>query len=399
MTFTLDWKSIRVLNRSQADGFQALCVQLAEAETPIRKDFNPKGSPDAGVECLTIFEDDSEWGWQSKFFDTLGSAQWSQIDESVKTALEKHPRLVKYLVCVPLNRSDPRIKGRKSAQEKWDDHVRKWKNWAAQLNMDVKFVWWGEHELLERLSQTKHIGRVFFWFGKRGFDLEWFDQRLREAIKVAGPRYTPEVHVTLPIAGQFEAFGRTEIFFNAIKARIKDIRSEIRRLKYIAEKPLNELVDSQISTFWDQANALLPYFSLIAPVPTGPLHFTELLCALEAAIQSCSLLQSELFNREMEYSHEKETRERGFHYANPYSERRYSIMSFLAILEDVREQIRYSVSLAEANVLIVTGRAGTGKTHLLCDLTTNRLKAGMPTLILLGQWFQGQTTLGRKWPT
>ena len=190
----LDWNAIRPLNGSRAEGFEELCAQLAREECPRDSRFERKGSPDAGVECCSVFADGSEWGWQAKYFKTVGDSQWSQLDESVKTALEKHPRLVRYFVCIPLNLPDGRKDGQKSARERWNEHVTKWSGWAAAHGMSVEFVYWGSHELLVRLQRPEHAGRVQLFFGVHAFDPQWFSARLSEAIKAAGPRYTPEVH-------------------------------------------------------------------------------------------------------------------------------------------------------------------------------------------------------------
>jgi len=45
--------------------------------------------------------------------------------------------------------------------------------------------------------------------------------------------------------------------------------------------------------------------------------------------------------------------------------------------------------------LLLTGRAGVGKTHLLCDLATRRTAAGLPTLLLLGEDFDARTLLSQ----
>ena len=96
---TLSWKGIRALNGSQNAGFEELCAQLARAESPNSASFVRKGSPDAGVECYCVLDDGSEWGWQAKYFlNALSSPQWSQLDDSVKSALEKHPALTRYRV-------------------------------------------------------------------------------------------------------------------------------------------------------------------------------------------------------------------------------------------------------------------------------------------------------------
>ena len=92
---TIDWNSIRPLNGGREKGFEELCAQLAHAESPSGSRFVRKGTPDAGVECYAVLGDGSEWGWQAKYFDALGDSQWTQLDSSVKSAIEKHRRLVR----------------------------------------------------------------------------------------------------------------------------------------------------------------------------------------------------------------------------------------------------------------------------------------------------------------
>jgi len=222
--FPLDWNAIRPLNGNRADGFEELCAQLARAERPAGSRFERKGTPDAGVECYAVLADGTEWAWQAKYFDSLGTSQWGQLDESVKTALTKHPRLRRYIVCVPLDRPDARKPGEQSAKGKWDERVAKWDGWAAERGMTVQFEYWGSSELLECLAQPQRAGLVRFWFDVRAFDMTWFTARVDEAVDAAGPRYTPEVHVGLPIAAEFDAFGRTLAFFNRLKGTARDIR-------------------------------------------------------------------------------------------------------------------------------------------------------------------------------
>ena len=42
---------------------------------------------------------------------------------------------------------------------------------------------------------------------------------------------------------------------------------------------------------------------------------------------------------------------------------------------------------AAEKVLLLTGRRGVGKTHLLCDAASRRIEDGLPTILLLGQDF------------
>ncbi len=50
--------------------------------------------------------------------------------------------------------------------------------------------------------------------------------------------------------------------------------------------------------------------------------------------------------------------------------------------------LSHTGKLAESTLLLLNGIAGMGKTHLLCDLAMKRQKAGLPTVLLMGQRFR-----------
>lgn len=227
MTFSINWQDLRSLNGSQYEAFEELCCQLAAAENhPMGALFIRKGAPDAGVECYWKLGDETEWGWQAKFFlSRPGDSQWEQIDESVSKALEKHPRLSRYVVCLPIDRQDPRIENQQWFMDKWSQHVTTWEGWAAGKSMATVFEYWGAHEIFERLSREEHRGRYYFWFHRDLFSQDWFQARIEEAIANVGPRYSPELDVRLPIARLFHGLGRTREFY----ARVKDLLKEIKK--------------------------------------------------------------------------------------------------------------------------------------------------------------------------
>lgn len=116
-----DWKNIISYNGSQNNAFEELVCQLArEEEIRDRVLFNRTGTPDGGVEAYCTLENGDEYGWQAKFFDSMGQSQWRQLEDSFKNAFEKHPRLVRYYICIPLDRADPRIENEKWFMDKWD---------------------------------------------------------------------------------------------------------------------------------------------------------------------------------------------------------------------------------------------------------------------------------------
>jgi len=161
---SLEWHHIRISHDSRYDAFEKLCCDLAEREAvPDGAEFFALGAPDAGVECFWRLPDGSAWAWQAKFFTSPPTNnQWGELDDSVKTALDKRPSLTKYTICLPIDPPDPRIPGRKSLTDKWNDHVQKWEQWAHLRSMQVEFVYWGEHQIRNRL--IKHQDILDFWF-------------------------------------------------------------------------------------------------------------------------------------------------------------------------------------------------------------------------------------------
>ena len=384
----LDWQTIRPLDGSQAKGFEELCAQLARTESPANARFVRKGTPDAGVECYCVLPDGSEWGWQAKHFDSLGPSQWSQLDRSVQTALDKHPRLVRYFVCIPMDRADARIGGQTSALERWNQRVEKWEGWAQERNIQVEFVWWGSSELLERLSQPQHIGRLFYWFGKRGFDQSWFEACLNGAIRTAGPRYTPKVHVELDIALQLETFGRTDDAFNRIKSLAIGIRQRLQFLRY----PIVANDDSRGRYDLDEllraGEDVLDAFAALESTPAGELSLAAVAEKVAAAESVASAAHGAVSELEHEYEAQRSRDDRGMrHPDNPFTRIARDIYGLQNELGKARAGLADAAKFGNSRLMILKGAAGTGKTHLLCDFARKRADAEAPVILLMGQRF------------
>ena len=384
---SLNWHGIRPLNGSRSEAFEELCAQLARAENPANVEFERKGSPDAGVECYSVLSDGSEWGWQAKYFQTLGEPQFAQIDKSVRTAIEKHPKLTRYFVCVPLDRPDARVERKKSAMDRWRERLTKWQKWTAELlGREVEFVWWGSSELLEMLARPEHIGRVFFWFNERQFDESWFNARLDQALQAAGPRYTPEVHVELPIALDLDCFGRTDSSINAVKARAIPIRRAISRLISVAKQDPSR--DVSIPNLRNAVDAVLQCFSKLTPDPADDLPYQAASECVRKAESAAEKHREWLSQQAHEYDaqHPKDAghrRER----RNPFSDRIQQVHRLQTELHSTLKALDHADKLGNTDLMILKGVAGTGKTHLLCDFTQRRLEANAPTILLMGQRF------------
>ena len=392
---SVNWNNIRPLNGSQNAGFEELCAQLARLETPRDAKFTRTGNPDAGVEGYCVLPSGDEWCWQAKYFFSLGPSQWAQIDDSVETALDKHPNIKRYYVCVPIDRADARVAGRTSAMDRWQQRVQKWVGWAQQRNMQVDFVWWGSSELVERLSQPQQIARLYYWFGNHGFDHDWFHGRLAEAIEAAGPRYNPQHHVELDIAESLEDFARTVDSFNRMKSLAIDVRQRGLYLKHPRSNDHQPLDIPALRPLMATVDAVLDAFRTLEFNPTGEPEVQPIQQALAVATGIADKTQAAIADLQREYETQRDDgEERPRHQRNPYSRVVQDIRGLEREFDSVEYQLSQTSGVSNKRLMILKGSAGTGKTHLMCDFARRRIDADAPVVLLMGQRF---TDTGDPW--
>jgi hypothetical protein len=395
----IDFKDLRLHKGSQHEAFEELCCQLASfEEVPEGSLFRRKSGAggDAGVECYWRLPNGNEKAWQTKcFLDQFGDGQWEQIDESVKTALEKHPNLSEYIVCLPINRTEGRQNRKKSQMERWDARVQKWEGWAKERHMTVQFVYWGESEILERLSrpQPQYAGRAYFWFNKQELTNEWMIQRFQEVKENAGPRYTPEIHVYLPEAQIFEGLARTDIFFD----RIDNLYSQLCRKWKDAKKPSEDLqkkvpkVANSLNDLSKDVNLLITALKKASDRQAlSPIDFDSIAWLSKKVWPYDSYTQIWQVNpsHNEQQGEQIENRDINPSIENLLQTVRYKISKVKEIGREIYEFAISDITAAcNQGALLLTGEAGTGKTHLFCDIAKRRLDKSLPTIILLGQHF------------
>ncbi len=386
----LDWASILPLNGSKQDAFEELCTQLARASCPTASQFIRKGRPDSGVEAHVVHPDGTEWAWQSKYFNAMGSSQWAQVDESVETALKGHPNLTRFIVCVPLDLPDGRTGRGKSAQQRWNERVAKWSGWAAHAEMAVEFIWQGSHELLAELAKPEHDGLAHFFFGTRHFDDAWFKTRLAEAHQAAGPRYTPELNVELTINDDFNALGRTHEFFNGVRSKAVSIKDRIRSHAFSLVKDPDSTLQSRLEAARSACDRVLEEFRSLSE---DPMH-ADPLGALQDSLRQASRCTNDLLSEyRQQQANTKAIQEQAGTSAPMHqdSDHSYVLRELYADLRDALSHVNQFRAIVSSKLVMLTGVAGSGKTHLLCDLAKQRLEKGRPTVVLMGQRFLNTT--------
>ncbi len=373
---------------SQNNGFEELVCQLAHLERPSNgKSFQRKegAGGDAGVECFWILENEQEHAWQAKYFiGEMTSSRWSQLDESFSTALKKHPRMTKYFVCVPFDRTDSRKTGKSgrpvtSIQDQWDKRVKTWDKLAVAEGRKIEFEFWGKHEIELFLGKDDPLysGRSLYWFNEPFLNSQTFERIVESAKESLGERFTPEYHVDLPIAHQFEGLCLHDSWWDAWskELRIGQEKADEFFQKFLT-KPEERLDQKLLTDFrnsfvqkWSELRSSIKSRNTLERYTPFKEQIGELVAfeklLRETATEECS-------------------------YGDSAHKERNLFDDFFDILDrQSRKFSDRSFRSATTRCVLVTGGAGVGKSHLLCDLSLGRIEAKLPTLFLLGQHYQG----------
>ena len=381
MRESLDFKQIRLHKGSQNNAFEELICQLAGLSPPsngksfIRKDGS---GGDAGVECFWKLKDGSEHAWQAKYFlNTITDKQWNQISDSVKTALEKHPKLKKYYICLPLDRTDRRQDNRESQLDKWNKKITEWKKIAKQKKMNVTFEFWGEYEIHQKLNtdDPRFFGKALYWFNSLILQIEHLEDIAEKSKKSLGDRFSPEFNVELPIAKSFDGVGLTPNWYKRFDSVKEEWLKALEKLKVVIAEQDRLLTEKR----WN-------------PIKE---HTLKLESLLKQTIKTNSLYENgealktnvhdltKNIKIEMNYI-ETETVKKINRCFNHFSNATYKLSDFLFSKDMTAFFIKS---------MLLSGEAGSGKSHLLCDITLNRLNNKLPTLFLLGQHYSGGNPL------
>ena len=367
----VDWDRLRP-GTDARKSFEDLCCFLAEREpAPDGSKFKRLAPPDGGVECLRRLPGGQEWGWQAKYFHTApNSGQWRQIDESVRSALKSNPRLTRYIVCAPSDRT-------KAGAAKWNRLVEQW-----NAIKPIAYEYWGRHELESRLIDDKNHDLLKYYFDKEFLSADWAERTVATAIADAGPRYTPEQNINLPIAKRFQALCGAEAFFS----RLDDVAASMRdRLSAASTRPA---LDAAGDDFAKLGNAI----EYIAALLTG--HAAHRKGGVPAAqikekSHEAKAIISGIASRLANDGRKSGSKEAGQHSEGSAFDMEMHRLRWL--YEDLDEltdgQLSEDMDVHKTRALLVVGDAGVGKTHLFCGIARGRTDRRQMTVLLHGSHF------------
>jgi hypothetical protein len=375
---------IREWNGSQQNAFEELCFQLRDpdpAECPATK----TGAPDRGIDWWLIDSSGGRVAHQAKFVEDIDDAL-PQMRDSLSTALREVSDLVEMTFWVPfdLPEATPRARGggrKKSARQRWEDAVTGWRKEldGAERLRSIELV--PGAKILERLLRDEHRGRLWFFFDRELFSLDWCRAHLRSVRDFVGERYRPDLHVELPVAFPFEGLAATERFLDELGARQRELLTCLQRLDRVPEAIASDTGAREAASTFTQAATRFGW----SPDPRrGRLPVDEALracvpleAALDATNEKCWALR-----HEQEPSSDGRPNEELASASRSLSKAHTALAHYQSLLQSTAAQA------ANTRKLALHGEAGGGKTHLICDVAQRLLARDQLALVLLGGHFE-----------
>lgn len=406
-TNKIDFRLIASRNGSQQTAFEEFCCQIAKKSSSIPANceyirYRGDGG-DGGVECIQRFPNGDEWGWQAKYIFKLSSAK-TALDESLSVAIQIHPKLTKYYICLPFDLTGPTNRKGVNQRQQFDDYRTNWEKTSLSFGVKLEIVLWTPSDLLtELLGFDKDGGRLHYWFDEKVLSTNWFSEHLRVAKASAYPRYTPELNIETPLRESLEALGLTEEWFSSLKNRTKTFKNILKDWQEClnsSSDPAIPLFPDSIRSSAEQAseclNQLSAIYFQIAQDKSVTTDNTSFITKANKTLEIFKEVYIELFNEfEAKHGKGKGDSEQFRQFSAEYQ------LSFPAAnLDTAKEIIQFleeliswlsspSAQLIGESKLLVLGQAGAGKTHGICDVADIRQERGLCTLVLFGQRFNG----------
>jgi len=224
----------------------------------------------------------------------------------------------------------------------------------------------------------------------RFLDKKWQKSHLKKIKERAGSRYTPELNVDLPIADIFDGISRTENFYISIRKHYGKLNREFGR---VSQKYENEEIQKTYKVLKNEISQLSKLLDKLKEYNTREISWDKINRWAKKASESLWKLSDKL-REEKDKTEQQKTEDRQ-ELQRSVSEK---LGSDIHYLYEAQKELRYfeqlssstKAKLSNSPFLLLTGLAGTGKTHLLCDVIEDRItsKKPIPSILVFGELFE-----------
>ncbi len=414
----IDWSKLKTYKGNKYLSFEELCYQIAKelhGETGEFTSIDDSGGGD-GVEFYLTLPNGDQWGWQAKFYHpnprlNIGNGHRKRsIKDSLIKACQMHKQLRKWILCTPTNFTPDKKDGRVQGEQTWfEDTLPK----SVPEDMEVKLEHWSESDFNHWLSVPPFAGKSLYFFGELELTLDWFRTQYKKQEASIRDRFNPVLHTKTDVDCQIHAL-------MGDKAFIERLSEQITTFEKLLKEYNGSLEDLESHTppeaDWEDVKANLLYDAelLQNDMVSAVRKFREARDLLEEGrYEYIQYLDWPSMRVCIEKSYNKyrtadldidvsKTRYKG-------DDRKDKDNVLVGIKRAVRKITSAAGSLlndmASAFVALnsisqtdfhILGGAGTGKTHLACNICHELLESGLPALLILGRHFTSNLPLEQQ---
>ena len=198
----------------------------------------------------------------------------------------------------------------------------------------------------------------------------WYQKHLKQIKQTAGARYTPELNVDLPISEIFDGISKTEKFYTIIREKYGEL---LREFRYVTSKYEKKEIQKSYDQIKKEIEALFKIIEGIKDYNTNNISWDKIKRQTNNLHNNLWKLTDKLREEVEQKKDTKNPPRKDGGYQQSPSEKFKSDIHHIHKTEDL---IRYfeelssspKAQLSNLPFLLLTGSAGTGKTHLLCDV-------------------------------
>ena len=404
----IDWSKLKTYQKTKSRSFEELCYQIAKGLYGEHGHFtsvDDRGGGD-GVEFYMTLPNGDQWGWQAKFFHPdprLSESIQRQSIGSLKTACQIHGRLKKWILCTP---SDFTPK-----EQIWFENTL---YQSIPENMSVELEHWGDSDFNTWLSEPRFSGKLNYFFGELELNIDWFRSQFDKQMASVGEKFSPSLHTETPVDAHIHALLGDEGFVRQITELIEKLQGELSDLKeaienlkrstpqeieWDAEEKSNVIgaAESLQDTLADvicqleQARALLKRKRLSE---VQAINWESLLTQLEKAFDNYRTIRVESGTSKIKYTGKKEDEDRVVRETSRIiNSPEYLIAN---VFDDFFQSTMERCKRINQPNLNILGKAGTGKTHIACNICDDRLKTELPALFIRGARFTSDRPIEKQ---
>jgi hypothetical protein len=385
----IDFAHIKPHRGDRRWAFEELCFHLFTEELKAKGEATRRegSGGDGGLEgYIHDGKGRAVIGMQAKHFvgEKFDSKWWGKMTESVTQALRTnahHRALERYVICTPRTFNA-------SERKKWESLCGGWTKLATKFGYQTapQFDHWDYTRLSSIILQPKMRGHLLYWFDHPHFDRNRCVQLNAGSIDQLGERFMPGLHTPTECEDQIHRFLRTERFWRKFSDETASGLAEILEETWPSPSKVPAELKPDVDLCSSRRASLRAHFGDGLRFPE---RFDQICVDARALADAVSQLFEGYENHLTSLPSDEKAGAPRPERKSPWNQAREDLGEMPSIWSWV-EWLQCLGGLPDSQFLLVTGEAGSGKTHTLAEIATEYGRAGGIVLFVEGKRFTSQ---------